>query len=148
MMPQKKHSIIVKADLQKVWNFVRSMNNWAPLVPGYIQHQILSELVSTWEFKTDFGLFSKKIQLRVDILKWEEPSKVTFKLTGINEKFTGSGYFLAMPVSKKETKMTGYLKMEALGTFASVVNSMLDNKLDEITEELTISVCKKIESLS
>ncbi|WP_445486963.1 CoxG family protein [Niallia sp. 03133] len=145
-MPQKKNSIMVKADLKKVWNFVRSMNNWAPLVPGYIHHQILSDLVSTWEFKTDFGLFSKKIQLRVDILKWEEPSKVTFKLTGINEKFSGNGFFLAVPISKRETKMTGFLQIEAFGTFAAMINSMLEPKLDEITEELTIGVCKKIEN--
>ncbi|MGP7815786.1 CoxG family protein [Niallia sp. 01092] len=146
-MPQKKHSIIVKADIQKVWNFVRSINNWAPLVPGYIQHQVLSDLVSTWEFKTDFGFIQKQIQLRVDILKWEEPSKITFKLTGINDKFTGSGYFLASPISKKETKMTSFLQIEAVGTFASMKNSMLEPKLDELIQELTISICKEIESL-
>lgn len=59
-MPSKKHSVIVKAPLEKVWDFVRSMDNWAPLVPGYIQHQIISDLVSTWEFKTDIGFIKKK----------------------------------------------------------------------------------------
>jgi len=146
-MPQKKHSVIVKASMVDVWNFVRSMDNWAPLVPGYIGHQIFSDLVSTWEFKTDFGLIKKNIQLRVDILTWQEPSKITFRLTGINEKFTGNGYFLAEKKGNAATKMTGFLKIEAAGTFAAMMNSMLEPKLEEITEELTKNVCQKIESL-
>ncbi|GKU83060.1 CoxG family protein [Niallia sp. NCCP-28] len=146
-MPQKKHSVIVKAKMPQVWDFVRSMDNWAPLVPGYIQHQILSDKVSTWEFKTDFGLIKKNIQLRVDILTWQEPSKITFQLTGINEKFTGNGYFLAEKAGSSATKMTGFLKIEATGTFAAMMNSMLEPKLEEITEELTKNVCQKIESL-
>lgn len=146
-MPQNKHSVTVKANLQKVWNFVRLMDNWAPLVPGYIHHQILSEKVSTWEFKTDFGLIKKNIQLRVDILTWEEPSKITFQLTGINEKFSGNGYFLAEKAGNTATKMTGFLKIESTGTFAAMMNSMLEPKLEELTEELTKNVCQKIESL-
>ncbi|MCM3214292.1 CoxG family protein [Niallia taxi] len=144
-MPSKKHSVVVKAPLEKVWDFVRSMDNWAPLVPGYIQHQIISDLVSTWEFKTDIGFIKKKISLRIDILKWEEPSQVSFKLTGINEKFIGSGYFSAQQVGEMQTKMTGYLEINAFGTFAPMVNSVLEPKLDEITQELTIEVCKAIE---
>lgn len=146
-MPQNKHSVTVKANLQKVWNFVRLMDNWAPLVPGYIHHQILSEKVSTWEFKTDFGLIKKNIQLRVDILTWEEPSKITFQLIGINEKFSGNGYFLAEKAGNTATKMTGFLKIESTGTFAAMMNSMLEPKLEELTEELTKNVCQKIESL-
>ncbi len=144
-MPSKKHSIVVKAPLEEVWDFVRSMENWAPLVPGYIQHQLLSDMVSTWEFKTDLGILKKKISLRVDILKWEEPSQVTFKLTGINEKFMGGGYFSAEQTRVNETVMTGYLEINAFGTFAPVVNSVLQPKLEEITQELTIGVCKAIE---
>jgi len=146
-MPQNKHSVTVKANLQKVWSFVRSMDNWAPLVPGYIHHQILSDKVSTWEFKTDFGLIKKNIHLRVDILTWEEPSKITFQLTGINEKFSGNGYFLAEKAGNTATKMTGFLKIESTGTFAAMMNSMLEPKLEVLTEELTKNVSEKIESV-
>ncbi|PKG22948.1 CoxG family protein [Niallia nealsonii] len=146
-MPQKKHNIIVKAKVPQVWNFVCSMDNWAPLVPGYIDHQILCDKVSTWEFKTDFGLIKKKIQLRVDILTWQEPSKITFQLTDINEKFIGNGYFLVEKAEESATKMTGFLKIEALGTFAAMMNSILEPKLEELTEEFTKNVCQKIESL-
>lgn len=41
--------------------------------------------------------------------------------------------------------MTGYLEINAFGTFAPMVNSVLEPKLDEITQELTIEVCKAIE---
>jgi carbon monoxide dehydrogenase subunit G len=146
-MPSKKHSIIVHANSRKVWDFVRSMNNWAPLVPGYINHHIINEKVSTWEFKIDMGLFKKKIELEVTILEWKEPSKVTFSLVGINEHFEGNGYFTVEVKDANYTKMTGYLEINSTGTFPTITNNLMQPKLEEIAEELTVAVSKAIECL-
>lgn len=146
-MPSKKHSIIVHAPVKKVWDFVRSINNWAPLVPGYVIHQVLSEKITTWEFKVDLGLFKKKIQLEVTILEWSEPSKVTFSLLGLNEHFEGNGYFLVVPKEAGKTRITGFLEINSTGTFPNVTNNIMQPKLEEMTEELTIAVSRAIESL-
>ncbi|WP_312095780.1 SRPBCC family protein [Niallia sp.] len=146
-MPSKKHSIIVHANAKKVWDFVRSMNNWAPLVPGYISHHILNEKVSTWEFKIDMGLFKKKVEMEVTILEWKEPSKVTFNLVGINEHFEGNGYFLVEIQDGIETKMTGYLEINSTGTFPTLTNNLMEPKLEEMAEELTEAVRTAIENL-
>src|SRR5699024_5769402 len=70
-----------------IWNFIKDMDHWAPLVPGYIAHHIRDEKQSTWKFNGDLGFIQKKIELRVDITEWKEPSLVTFQLKGLNEKF-------------------------------------------------------------
>ena len=146
-MPNKKHSVTVQANAKKVWDFVRSMNNWAPLVPSYIRHQILDQHVSTWEFKIDMGFIKKKVELEVTILQWEEPNKVTFSLLGLNEHFEGNGYFMVKGISSNNTRMIGYLEINSTGTFPTMTNNIMQPKLEELTEELTIAVCKKIESL-
>ncbi len=37
------HRIEVNAPIPIVWKFVSSIDRWAPLVPGYIEHEILNE---------------------------------------------------------------------------------------------------------
>ncbi|MBY0123020.1 CoxG family protein [Bacillus sp. S/N-304-OC-R1] len=144
-MPVYNHQIEVNVPIHTVWNFVSNMNNWAPLVPGYIDHKIISDTESTWCFKSDIGFMKKKIELKVDITSWEEPHKVTFNLKGINEKFSGHGFFSAEESGKSKVLMTGCLDITAEGLMAKVANSILTSSLPETTSELTEAVAAKIE---
>lgn len=145
-MPRKKHTISVRANNRKVWEFVRNMDNWAPLVPGYIRHEILNSTISTWEFKVDMGLIKKKIELEVTFLKWEEPTKVTFSLKGLNSHFEGEGYFIVEGLDHSTSRMIGFLDIHSTGTFPSLTDQLLEPKLEELIEELTIAVCHNIVS--
>lgn len=139
------HQAEVNIPIEAIWSFVSDIGNWAPLVPGYIAHEVLSDKESTWSFKSDMGIIKKKIELKVDITSWQEPTKVTFHLTGLNEKFTGHGYFLAEKGKNKKNIMTGSLDISAEGMMAKVANSLLNTALPEITAELTEAVALKAE---
>ncbi|WP_372464767.1 CoxG family protein, partial [Peribacillus frigoritolerans] len=71
-MSEGVHSIILPVSKKTVWGFVSSIDRWAPLVPGYINHEMLNERTLIWEFKSDLGLMKKKIKLEVNILEWIE----------------------------------------------------------------------------
>ncbi|CAM3826963.1 hypothetical protein GCM10009865_26590 [Aeromicrobium ponti] len=144
-MPSCTHQAGVNVPIGEIWNFVSDIGNWAPLVPGYITHEVLSDKESTWSFKSDMGILKKKIELKVDITSWQEPTKVTFNLTGLNERFTGHGYFLAAKGSNNRNLMTGALDIKAEGMMAKVANSLLNTSLPEITAELTEAVAAKLE---
>lgn len=137
----------VGAPIQTVWDFVRNMDHWAPLVPGYIKHTIMSETESIWVFKTKLGVLKKQIELKVDIIKWTEPVMVEFILTGINEKCSGNGYFLAKQLQTERTEMTGSLDIQAEGTMAKMVNSLLKNAVPDLTKQLTEAVAAKLEEV-
>ena len=92
-MPAGTHSVNVPLNINIIWEFVQDMNNWAPLVPGYINHEIISENESTWSFKGDLGFMKKTVKLKVDIKEWNETSEVIFDLTGMSDNFKGGGYF-------------------------------------------------------
>ncbi|WP_096154480.1 CoxG family protein [Bacillus sp. FJAT-45066] len=145
-MPTETCTIVVYKPIQSVWSFVSDINNWAPLVPGYIEHEIMNARESTWKFKSDVGMFKKKVHLKVNITSWEEPSRVTFTLTGINEKFTGYGYFSAESKTSETTIMTGALSITAEGALGKMVNNILKSSLPEMTNEFTHTVANEIEN--
>lgn len=143
-MPVGMHEITIKTPIDEVWAFVKDMDNWAPLLPGYISHEQLNDHQSIWTFKETVGLLKKKISLQVTIKEWIEPERVTFDLKGINENLTGSGYFKAETIDQKTTRMTGYLEMTAEGPLAPVMNAVMKTSLPKSGEELTKSIAEKI----
>jgi carbon monoxide dehydrogenase subunit G len=143
-MPVGMHEITMSVPIKEVWEFVKDMDNWAPLLPGYISHEKKSEQQSNWTFKENVGILKKKISLQVTIKEWIEPTRVTFDLKGINENMTGHGYFTAEALDQNRTKMTGYLEMTAEGALAPVMNAVMKTSLPKSGEELTKAIADKL----
>lgn len=143
-MPVGMHEITLEIPIEEVWHFVKDMDNWAPLLPGYISHEKLTEEQSNWTFKETVGILKKKISLQVTVKEWIEPTRVTFNLKGINENLTGNGYFQAEALAKNRTKMTGCLEMTAEGALAPVMNAVMKNSLPKSGEELTTAIAEKL----
>ncbi|MHC0035572.1 CoxG family protein [Pseudoneobacillus sp. C159] len=146
-MPSGSHQVEVQLPIGKVWDFVKEMDNWAPLVPGYITHQKLNDRQSTWEFKSDIGIMKKKVSLLITIKEWNEPTLVTFALKGINEKFSGEGYFEAKAIGQNKTRMTGYLDINAEGPMGSFVNNILKTTIPKTAEEMAVAISEKLQEL-
>jgi carbon monoxide dehydrogenase subunit G len=146
-MPSGMHQVKVHLSIEEVWDFVKEMDHWAPLIPGYIHHEKINEHQSTWEFKSDIGIMKKKVSLLIDIKEWKEPTKVTFSLKGINEKFSGNGYFEAEYIDENITKMTGYLDILAEGVMGSMINNILKTSIPKTAEEMAIAISNKLEAL-
>lgn len=142
------YSVELPVGIKEIWEFVSDMNKWAPLVPGYINHEILSENESTWEFKGDLGFMKKKVKLKIEITKWEEPTTVTFNLKGLSDNFKGGGYFEAEAIDADQTKMTGNLDITAGGAMAPMINSIMKTFVPKTAEELTIAVSEKIKEVA
>ena len=143
-MPNGLHEMELEVPIEKIWAFVSDMDKWAPLVPGYIEHEVLSESQSTWKFKGDIGIMQKTVSLGIDITEWREPTKVTFDLKGLNENFDGNGYFEAEAISENKTKMTGYLDITAKGMMGPMINAILKNFVPKTAHELTDAIGNKI----
>src|SRR5690625_1598935 len=109
------HQVEANLPIHHVWLFVRELNNWAPLIPGYLEHKMVSERQSTWKFTGDAGFIKKTVHTSLDITEWNRPTKITFDLVGLNEKFVGKGYFEATSLSEQKTRITGCLRITAKG---------------------------------
>lgn len=146
-MPIGIHTITLPVSIEKIWSFVSDVDKWAPLVPGYIEHQIINDRQSTWAFKSDLGLMKKTIKMRIDIKEWVEPTKVTFYLMGLSENFGGSGYFEAEAVGDHMTKMTGCLDITARGAMGPMVNTVLKSFVPKTAAELSEVIAARIEEI-
>ncbi|MGZ0052477.1 CoxG family protein [Brevibacillus gelatini] len=143
-MPQGIHDIELPLPIGTVWKFVSVLENWVLLVPGYISHEVIDERRVTWTFTGDIGIMKKQINLQVDITEWNEPTEVKFTLTGINENFTGEGYFRAEALGEARTKMTGFLDITAKGLKAPMVNSILKSHVPQLTTDLAEAVASRM----
>ncbi|HTJ45676.1 MAG TPA: SRPBCC family protein [Kofleriaceae bacterium] len=99
-MPEVEYTTTMALSRETVWEFVKDMNNWAPMLTGYQTHEILDETDSVWTLKGDVGILSRTVKLRAHVTEWIDREKVTFTLTGLNEKVDGGGVLLMDTISE------------------------------------------------
>ena len=91
-MPEVEYVTTMRLPPERVWEFVRDMNNWAPFLTGYQHHEVKSETDSIWTLKGDVGVLSRTVQLHAHVTEWNGPERVSFTLTGLNEVVEGGGW--------------------------------------------------------
>ena len=98
-MPEVEYTTTLSLPRETVWSFVKDMNNWAPFLTGYQQHEILSETDSVWTLKGDVGVLARVVRLKAHVTDWSGPDRVAFTLTGLNELVEGGGELVMRPGS-------------------------------------------------
>ena len=93
-MAEVEHTSATSVPVQTLWEFVSEMDNWAAWVTGYQSHEKESEDDSVWVLKGDLGAMTRTLRFRVHIEEWAGPSRVGFRLEGLNEPVRGRGEFV------------------------------------------------------
>ncbi|WP_174614402.1 CoxG family protein [Virgibacillus ihumii] len=143
-MAHGKHNLAVDVPIRNVWTFVSDMNNLAPLIPGYVEHEIHSSSRSVWIAKGEIGLIEKSVRMQLDITDVKEPGLIAFTLKGLNENFSGDGYFSAEKIHDQKTVITGCLRIKANGLAAPMMNSVLKKIVPKAAKRFTRTVAKGI----
>lgn len=92
-MASHEHRIDTALPIDAIWEFVREMDHWAPLLTGYQSHQKQSETESVWTLKGDVGVLARTLRFQVLVTEWAGPTRVRFALKGQNEPMSGEGSF-------------------------------------------------------
>jgi hypothetical protein len=90
-MPEVEYRTTMSLPREHIWEFVKDMNNWAPFLTGYQAHEVLDDTDSVWTLKGDVGILSRVVRLKAHVTEWNGPERVSFTLTGLNEKVDGGG---------------------------------------------------------
>lgn len=128
-MPAVRRDAEVPADREDVWRFVRKLDNWAPLLPGYERHVERNESSFWWQVRGESGPFSRLLELDVNVSRWNEPEDVVFNLKSLNEPFGGRGRFVTAATSAG-TRLSFELELDAHGATAPMVNALIARYLD------------------
>ncbi|MCM3386997.1 SRPBCC family protein [Ureibacillus chungkukjangi] len=137
------HTVEIPVEVQVVWDYVSNLENWAPTVPAYKEHKIISEKQSIWTFEGSVKGIKKTIQAQVDITEWEEPSNIKFELKGVSDNFTGSGQFTAEELNGKTT-MKCTVEVRAGGISGAVLTPVIKWAVPKVASRLTESIARKI----
>lgn len=146
-MPQATHQVELALSNEITWEFFKDYNNWAPLIPGYIAHEVQSDAQFTWIILADLGFTKKTIKLQVDVADLIEPTDVKFQLKGLSDNFNGSGYYNILAISDNATQITGSLDLSAGGMMGMMINSVLENFVPKATKELTETIGAKLSEI-
>ncbi len=92
-MPETQYSTTARLRVETIWDFVKDMDNWAPLLTGYQTHTKESETDSVWTLKGDVGALARTVKFRAHVTEWAGPDRVSFELVGLNEQMEGGGSF-------------------------------------------------------
>ncbi len=90
-MPEVEYATTMALSRPLIWDFVKDMNNWAPMLTGYQKHEILDETDSVWTLKGDVGILCRMVQLRAHITEWVAQARDSCTLTGLTETVDGGG---------------------------------------------------------
>jgi len=102
-MPEVEYSTEMALSPEVIWEFVKDMNNWAPMLTGYQEHEVIDDTDSIWTLKGDVGILSRQVKLKAHVTEWSGPERVTFTLTGLNEKVDGGGTLTMRSEAASET---------------------------------------------
>jgi|SRR5690625_34145 len=138
------YQLEVSTPIENVWSIISDVDIWAPLVPGYMEHKLMSNRQYIWKLKGDIGILEKTISVKIDITEWRMPAKISFAITGLNEKFTGNGYFKVKRVIGQKTQITGYLNISVKGMMRPLINPMLKSFIPKTIEKFLKKVTTKM----
>ncbi len=146
-MPEISYSTEIAAPVEITWAFVKDMDNWAPFVMGYQEHERVSDEDSIWTLKGDVGMLSRTVRFRVHITEWAGPSRVAFTMTGVNEPMQGQGVFRMTPGSSDaQSHLEFELQFKAGGMAGPVVNALMEPLLRPFAEGLASKIAHRVGS--
>jgi carbon monoxide dehydrogenase subunit G len=99
-MPEVEYSAEIAAPVLAVWDFVKEMDNWAPLLTGYQKHEKINAEESLWFVKGELAGMTRIAEFRVLITEWVAPQRVAFSLQGLQEPVNGTGEFVASEIGE------------------------------------------------
>ena len=139
---------VVKIPIETVWIFLNSMDDWKEVIPGYISHEIQSNQVSIWQVKSNFGMIKKKILFKAEIIDWDEYERISFRLTGISDKFNGKGLIHTVKLSNHKTSIGVSLDLIAEGSLAKLMKPLMKNSIPELSEESKFELEQTIKEIA
>ena len=125
----------IEVDLprERVWAFVKDIDNWAHLFPGHQRHLEVEKDHFFWQLRGEAGVWSRLVEFDITVTEWAEPESVRFALKGRTEPVVGSGMCFTRPLPADPGRSTvGFtLDAHATGATAPMINMLLKKFVSE-----------------
>ncbi|MED4554291.1 SRPBCC domain-containing protein [Lysinibacillus capsici] len=134
-MATGQYSKVINVQKNKLEGFIHNKEQWAVLIPGYLNHELLNEDDMIWVFQGDFGIIQKAVKVKLKVNK-SDAHQIQFELEGLSDPINGNGSFEIIQNQNGSLQLTGNLTMKASGFLAGMMNPVLDNFVPRLIEQL------------
>lgn len=123
-MIETEQSATVEAAIGQVWDYVKDINRWAAIMPGYQTCEIEDEDSSRWTLKVGVGGLVRTVKVLVHVDAWNGPGEVrfTYKLAG--DPVQGNGTYTARATGPAQTEITLSVNVQGSGPMAPMWEAM------------------------
>jgi carbon monoxide dehydrogenase subunit G len=143
-MPSLDYTTKMTTARDRVWLFVKDMNNWAPLVKGYQNHELITERESIWTVKGELGPINRTTKFHITITERVDGERVAFAVKGLNEPVTGEGA-ISLRDDGTGTEINGKGDIQFGGAMGPMVNRLLTPFVQSIADDLVTKIVAAVQ---
>lgn len=123
-MIETKQCVSVACGINDVWTYVRNIRNWAELMPGLEDCDIVNDDDSHWVLKVGVGGMVRTVKVDVHVDEWDGPGRVLFAYKLQGDPVRGGGSYHAVAKGPTDTEMTLAIRVEGSGPMAPMWEAM------------------------
>jgi carbon monoxide dehydrogenase subunit G len=123
-MIETEQAVTVEAPIGGVWDYVRDMERWAEIMPGYREFTIVDENDSLWTLKVGVGGLVRTVRVNVHVDEWAGPERVLFSFALQGDPVKGGGSYTATRLSPSQTAIALKVRVEGTGPMAPMWEAM------------------------
>jgi carbon monoxide dehydrogenase subunit G len=143
-MPSLNYTTNMTVPRDRVWVFVRDINNWASLVKGYQGHELIGERESIWTVKGELGPVTRITKVRITVTEWVDGERVAFAVKGLNEPITGEGSITVRDAGTG-TEISGTGNIQFGGALAPMVNRLIAPFVESVADDLVTKIVATVQ---
>jgi carbon monoxide dehydrogenase subunit G len=145
-MIEAEQSVLVNAGIVAVWHYVKDMQRWAVLMPGYRECTVIDANDSRWTLKVGVGGLVRTVKVLVHVDEWREPARVNFSYTLEGDPVLGSGSYTASQKGAEVTEVALRVTVAGSGPMAPMWEAMSRPLLPKLAKSFTEKLKAEIES--
>lgn len=116
-MIEARHATTVAVPRARVWDYVVDIRNWAELMPGLQDFEVIDADNSRWVLKVGVGGMVRTVKVRVHVEEWAGPERARFAFKLEGDPVQGGGTYTAL-AKGQETEFTLAIQVVGSGPVA------------------------------
>jgi carbon monoxide dehydrogenase subunit G len=145
-MIEVERSVLINVGIDALWHYVKDMQRWAALMPGYRECAVIDANDSRWTLKVGVGGLVRTVKVLVRVDEWHEPVRVNFSYRLEGDPVQGSGSYIALQKGAAETEVALRVSVAGSGPMAPMWEAMSRPLLPQLAKSFAERLKVEIEN--
>lgn len=145
-MIETEYAVTIDVSIERVWDYVQDIRQWALLFPGCKECEVIDEHHSRWLIKVGAGGLVKTVNVLVNVEQWNGPGQVIFSYKLESEPVQGSGSYQAVAQGDAATEIKLQVRVEGSGSMAKMWEAMSKPLLPQMAKTFSTRLKEEIEA--